>query len=82
MNRKETIYFGEEIIEIIYHDVEWEEVRSLRNKELKNSDWRASQDVIMTDEWVQYRTFLRDLPQNHTEANDAADAWNEFTIPN
>ena len=29
-----------------------------------------------------YRQFLRDLPQNHDSANDAADAWNEFTIPN
>tara|TARA_R110000751_G_scaffold78122_3_gene157544 strand:+ start:799 stop:1047 length:249 start_codon:yes stop_codon:yes gene_type:complete len=81
MNRKETVYFDEEIIETIYHDVEWEEVRITRNKELENSDWRASQDVVMTDEWIEYRQFLRDLPGNYDSANDAADAWNEYNIP-
>jgi len=25
--------------------------------------------------WKDYRQALRDLPQNHDEANDAADAW-------
>ena len=39
-------------------------------------------DQSPSQEWVDYRTFLRNLPQNYDSANDAADAWKEFTIPN
>ena len=60
----------------------WNEIKSIRNRILSESDWRFMSDQSPSQEWVDYRQFLRDLPQNHDSANDAADAWNEFTIPN
>lgn len=46
-------------------------------------------DQSPSQEWVDYRQFLRDLPQNHFDvsdeisqgANAAADAWNDYTKP-
>ena len=81
MNRKEMIFAGDEIIETIFRDVEWDEVRCSRNKELKTSDWRFVSDQTPSQEWIDYRVFLRDLPQDYDTANDAADAWNEYEIP-
>ena len=60
-----------------------------RNHVLKESDWRVNSDVEVSDEWVQYRQFLRDLPQNYFDesdsvsqgANEADDAWAAYPIP-
>ena len=38
------------------------DVRAERNTKLAESDWRASQDVTMSDEWRTYRQALRDVP--------------------
>ena len=38
------------------------DARAERNVKLAESDWRASQDVTMTDEWRTYRQALRDVP--------------------
>ena len=38
------------------------DVRAERNAKLADSDWRASQDVTMSDEWRTYRQLLRDVP--------------------
>ena len=38
------------------------EVRAERNARLAESDWRASQDVTMSDAWRTYRQALRDVP--------------------
>ena len=37
-------------------------VRAERNAKLADSDWRASQDVTMSDEWRTYRQALRTVP--------------------
>ena len=37
-------------------------VRADRNARLAASDWMASQDVTMSDDWRTYRQALRDLP--------------------
>ena len=65
------------IIETIQEDVSWEWVRHKRNAALDATDWRAVKDRTMSQAWKDYRTALRDLPQNHVEANDAADNWPE-----
>jgi len=75
MDRKETVYSGDDIVEVIYHDTSWEAVRSTRNQALDESDWRAVKDRTMSQAWKDYRTALRDLPQDHASANDAADNW-------
>ena len=82
IDRSEQIYNGKELISESFRDVEWDEVREWRNLILKESDWRFMSDQSPSDEWIAYRVFLRDLPQNYPDsANDAADAWNEYEIP-
>jgi len=56
-------------------DISWDEIRATRDHALKKSDWRAGKDVVLSTAWKEYRQALRDLPQNHDEANDAADNW-------
>ena len=60
---------------VTYRDVTWDEIRRARDAELTQTDWRAVKDRTMSQAWKDHRQALRDLPQNHTEANDAADAW-------
>ena len=76
MNRRNTIDGV-----VSYIDITWREVKSYRDIELSKSDWRASSDLILSEEWKEFRQFLRDLPQNFTEANDAADAFTEYEKP-
>jgi hypothetical protein len=75
MDRRETVYDGDDVLEVIFHDVTWEAVRSTRNQALAESDWRAVKDRVLPTAWKDYRSALRDLPQNHAESNDAADNW-------
>jgi len=75
MDRKETVFDGDDVLEVIFHDVTWESVRSSRDQALAESDWRALKDVVLSTAWKDYRQALRDLPQDHAEANDAADAF-------
>jgi len=75
MDRKETVFDGDEVVEVVFHDVSWQEVRSSRDQALAESDWRALKDVVLSTAWRDYRSALRDLPQDHAESNDAADNW-------
>ena len=78
MNRTVTVYDGEDVIESTQVDVTWEQVRAARDQALADSDWRAVSDRTISQDWIDYRTALRDLPQNHESANDAA---NNFPQP-
>ena len=64
-----------EVIEQGMNDVSWSTVRAARDAALLECDWRALKDVVMPTAWKEYRQALRDLPQDHAESNDAADAW-------
>jgi len=75
IDRTVTRFKNGEVIEVFQREVEWEEVRELRDTILLQSDWRAVKDRVLPTAWKDYRQALRDLPQNHDEANDAADAW-------
>lgn len=81
MIRTETIFDGETVIETIVHDITWTKLRNTREQELVNTDWRFMADQTPSQEWIDYRQFLRDLPQNYESANDAADAWAAYVIP-
>ena len=39
------------------------ELRRQRDAKLAQTDWRASSDLILTDDWKNYRQALRDLPE-------------------
>jgi len=89
ISRREIIYNGEEIESEIFRDVNWDEIRSKRGKELSRTDWRFMSDQSPSQEWINYRVFLRNLPQNYYDesdeitfgANAAADAWELFEKP-
>tara|TARA_R100000988_G_C4002366_1_gene169975 strand:- start:463 stop:714 length:252 start_codon:yes stop_codon:yes gene_type:complete len=80
-NRKEIIYHGDEIVSETLIDVDWTSIRKRRKNELSKCDYMFLSDQTPSQEWLDYRQFLRDLPQNYESANDAADAWNEYEIP-
>lgn len=77
MYRNTRHYDGETFLEETFRDVDWDEVRRHRDAELEKTDWRAGKDVTLSTAWREYRQALRDLPQEHEEANDAADNWPE-----
>ena len=40
-----------------------EDIRKTRNNLISESDWMACSDVVMSDEWKDYRQALRDIPE-------------------
>jgi len=40
----------------------WAGIRAQRNYKLLDTDWRASSDLTLSDEWKTYRQALRDVP--------------------
>jgi len=79
-NKQKYDYQGN-LLESVLLDISWETIKLERKQELDNSDWRFMSDQTPSQEWIDYRVFLRDLPQNYDTANDAADAWNQYTLP-
>ena len=79
--RTRIIYDGDTIVETIQKDITWSILRDERDRELDRTDWRAVKDRTMSQAWKDYRAFLRELPQNFESANDAADAWAAYTLP-
>jgi hypothetical protein len=78
MHRQITEHFADDREDVVHsRDVTWSDVRQSRNAALADSDWRALKDVTLSAAWKEYRQALRDLPQNHDTANDAADAFPE-----
>jgi hypothetical protein len=69
------------IIEEMTLDISWDEIRRVRTKILNDTDWRAVKDRTMSQAWKDYRKFLRDLPQDFTESNDAVEALNQYVKP-
>jgi len=81
INRRSRKYNGKELISETFIDYTWDQIKEIREEHLTKCDWRFMSDQTPSQEWIDYRQFLRDLPQNFTEANDACDAWNEYEIP-
>ena len=81
LNRRRITLNGSEIIEESFRNITWNQVKIKRNQELVRTDFWALKDLTMSQTKKDYRQFLRDLPQNYESANDAADAWNEYEIP-
>ena len=79
IGRRVRVYDGEEIVSDDVREVRWEEVRTLRDTQLKKTDLYLIADYPITDEQRdeirEYRIALRDLPSNHDTANEAADAF-------
>jgi len=71
----DTIYRGSEIIEVRQISYTMDQLRVFRNQALADSDWTAVKDRTMSQAWKDYRQALRDLPQDHADANTAVDNW-------
>ena len=80
-NRREVIYHGDEIVSETMNNVDWPSIKNMRKHVLSECDYMFLSDQSPSQEWIDYRQFLRDLPQNFTDSNEAADAWNEYEIP-
>ena len=62
-------------------EITWDSVRRDRDIKLLNSDWRFMSDQTPSQEWSDYRQFLRDLPQNNEtpeEANEALETYEKL----
>ncbi len=62
-------------------EMTWPELRRLRDAALDETDWWGVKDLTMSQAKKDYRIFLRNLPQNYESANEAADAWDAYEIP-
>lgn len=78
--RNNEIWRDGVLVETIQFDVTWDMVRDERNMFLSHTDgWMLADryeqlSSTQKTELTTYRQALRDIPQNHTEANDAYDA--------
>jgi len=60
---------------VIDGGIDWRTIRWERDMELKETDWWAVADRTMSDAERNYRTFLRNLPQNYSTPEEAQTAW-------
>ena len=51
---------------------QWANVRFERDRKLQDTDWRASSDLTLSDDWKSYRQALRDVP---TQSDPYNIAW-------
>ena len=49
-----------------------EKITLKRNKKLFDTDWRASTDLTLSDDWKNYRQALRDLPATASPKLDSS----------
>lgn len=62
-------------------EITWDSVRRDRDIKLLNSDWRFMSDQTPSQEWSDYRQFLRDLPQNNETPEEANEALETYEKP-
>ena len=72
----------EEISELKQREAEWEAgaparawaaLRSERNRKLAETDWMASSDLTLAENWKVYRRQLRDLPASYNDTTVQGD---------
>ena len=55
-------------------------LREKRNKKLLDTDWRASSDLTLPDDWKNYRQALRDLPESSTPKLNSIDGLDMTSV--
>ena len=53
--------------QIALTDEKWIAIRLERDRRLQITDWRASSDLTLSDDWKNYRNELRQIPQTQTD---------------
>jgi len=51
----------------------WAALRSERDQKLAETDWMASSDLTLADNWKTYRQALRDLPASYNDTTVQGD---------
>ena len=51
------------------------ELRMMRTAKLQETDWRATSDLTMSDEWKTYRQALRDITKTYSSLDAEGFAW-------
>tara|TARA_Y100001937_G_scaffold79788_1_gene108171 strand:+ start:351 stop:701 length:351 start_codon:yes stop_codon:yes gene_type:complete len=51
------------------------QLRLMRNSKLQESDWRASSDLTMSNEWKTYRQALRDITKSYQSLDAVGFTW-------
>ena len=51
---------------------QWQNIRQDRDERLKETDWRASSDLTLSEDWKTYRQALRDVP---TQSDPYSITW-------
>jgi len=51
---------------------QWANIRLERDRKLQGTDWRASSDLTLSDDWKNYRNELRQIPQTQTDPYNIA----------
>ena len=72
---KRTIVHGTDVLEVREIEISGHELRLMRDEELEQTDWWAVKDLTMSQAKKDHRQALRDLPQVHDTANEAAENW-------
>ena len=55
----------------ISNELKWESIRGFRNRLLSESDWtQLSDSPLEKNLWANYRSELRNIPQNFTSPED------------
>jgi len=70
-----TVMNGDEVVEQRLLQYDMHQLRIFRNECLENTDWMATQDRTMSEEWRIYRQALRDIPNNFPDPADALENW-------
>ena len=70
-----TVMNGKDVVEVVPLSYSWDEIRRMRNRQLARTDWRAMKDRTLSTAWREYRSALRDLPQNHVTPEEAVQNW-------
>ena len=58
--------------QIALTDEKWIAIRLERDRRLQITDWRASSDLKLSDDWKNYRNELRQIPQTQTDPYNIA----------
>lgn len=61
--------------------IDWDDIKQWRSMVLKDCDWWGLKDLTMSQAKKDYRQFLRDLPQNFSDANEAYAAIMAYNEP-
>tara|TARA_Y100000004_G_scaffold60786_1_gene68004 strand:- start:630 stop:893 length:264 start_codon:yes stop_codon:yes gene_type:complete len=81
INRTSTLHNADGTKTTTQGPIDWEEIKQWRSLVLKDCDWWGLKDLTMSQKKKDFRQFLRDLPQNFSDADEAYAAIMAYDEP-